>query len=244
MKKTILSGILFSSAVAVGIYACGGGDNGGANDAGQSDHTTSSSSGASGSGSGSSGGSSSGSSGSGGGSGSGGMQDSGPPPPTLGRQVDRMGRPAINTALYHSFDANAATAGAAKDTYNADSLRPHWTSYQPELEKSLAIFDAIDGTCGNQASYNAGYSALSSYFVDDALWVNTESPACDTYLGVELNALAIQTNADCGGRTLTENAIDVTYNLLVSGQVTGLTNGVTQGSATPSDTFPYLASPH
>src|SRR5438045_6193332 len=44
----------------------------------------------------------------------------GPPaPPALGAQIDRMGRPAINTALNNTFNADAASKGKAKDAYNA-----------------------------------------------------------------------------------------------------------------------------
>jgi hypothetical protein len=45
-----------------------------------------------------------------------------PAAPTLGVQVDRMARPAINTALNHGFDPTAA-AGTAKDAYNQDGRR-------------------------------------------------------------------------------------------------------------------------
>jgi hypothetical protein len=39
--------------------------------------------------------------------------------PALGAQVDRMGRPAINTAANNTFNTNAVAADAAKDAYNA-----------------------------------------------------------------------------------------------------------------------------
>ena len=73
-----------------------------------------------------------------------------PAPPTLGAQIDRMGRPAINTLLNHGFDPTAA-AGTAKDTYNADADPSNWvTAYTAEFTKNLGILDALDtGFCGN-----------------------------------------------------------------------------------------------
>ena len=37
-----------------------------------------------------------------------------PAPPSLGAQIDRMGRPAINTALNATFELDAGTKGAKK----------------------------------------------------------------------------------------------------------------------------------
>jgi hypothetical protein len=91
-----------------------------------------------------------------------------PTPPTLGAEIDRMGRPAINTALNHAFDPTAA-AGSAKDAYNQDGGGPAaWTSngaYLSSFVQSLAILDALDqglngasavgAACGNQVLYDA-----------------------------------------------------------------------------------------
>src|SRR5690242_12077132 len=74
-----------------------------------------------------------------------------PPPPSLGPQIDRMGRPAINTALNHTFDTNSMTKNAAKDTYNQDEGEGNWpTAYGGDFAASLAILDSLDATCGNQ----------------------------------------------------------------------------------------------
>lgn len=74
-----------------------------------------------------------------------------PAAPALGTQLDRMGRPAVNTVLNHGFDSNATTANAAKDAYNADSNAATWaTTYTAEFMKNLAVVDALDtGFCGN-----------------------------------------------------------------------------------------------
>src|SRR5262245_14446261 len=75
--------------------------------------------------------------------------DATPSAPTLGAQIDRMGRPVVNTGLNHGFDPTAAGA-AAKDTYNQDSNKQTWLANVPEFAKNLALIDLLDtGVCGN-----------------------------------------------------------------------------------------------
>lgn len=72
-----------------------------------------------------------------------------PAAPALGTtQIDRMGRPAINTALNHGF---AAGATSFKDMYNADKDIATWqTTWTPEFMHNAAIIDVLDGgICGN-----------------------------------------------------------------------------------------------
>src|SRR5262245_23351859 len=74
-----------------------------------------------------------------------------PTAPMLGMQIDRMGRPAINTALNHGFDGNATAAQAAKKAYNEQTMASEWLTNVPEFMKNLAIVDALDtGFCGNK----------------------------------------------------------------------------------------------
>ena len=177
-----------------------------------------------------------------------------PLPPALGAQIDRMGRPAITTALIHTFDTTAAK-GPAKDAYNADTVPSHWSTYVPQMESNLAIYDGLDTVCGNQAGYgalgNPAYATLATVLAADTLWVNTTNLTCVQYLGVEFGALGIS-NTDCGGRTPTENVVDLTYNA-VAGTLTPTTlptvpgpvsNGILVASTNVGTTFPYLASPH
>jgi hypothetical protein len=177
-----------------------------------------------------------------------------PPAPVLGTQIDRMGRPAINTALNHTFDpACTTTSCPAKDEYNADDVITHWPSYVPQFEGNLAIYDGLDGNCGNQAGFAAatGYATLAGVLADDRLWVNTAAATCQQYLALEFNALGV-TNTDCGGRTPNESAIDLTFNVVagmlnVAGLPSNpgpLTNGIKAPSAPAGTTFPYLQPPH
>jgi hypothetical protein len=180
--------------------------------------------------------------------------DGGPPgPPTLKTQVDRIGRPAINTALNHTFDTDGGAAGAAKDTYNADKNVAGWqTAYGPELAKNLGILDGLDTVCGNQAGYTISnsYAALAGLAADDRVYLKTDATACTAgYLAVELAATNILPNTDCGGRKLTYDVIDVTYSAAAIGAPAGVSDGINATDApvvarTNGTTFPYLAVPH
>src|SRR5437762_6477365 len=75
-----------------------------------------------------------------------------PKPPKLGAQIDRMGRPAISTALIALRDAAGAARTAQKDAYNHASDPATWksttvktgTTIARELAANLAVFDAFD----------------------------------------------------------------------------------------------------
>jgi hypothetical protein len=191
---------------------------------------------------------SSGTSGSSGGTDSGGADSGGtPPPPTLGAQVDRFGRPAVNTALNKTFTADS-TRDPARDGYNADNNLPGWVgAYKDEVARNLGIYDGLDQNCHNQVFHDddagAGrYDTLASVLADDRQWLNTGSTTCTTYLAVELNATNVSPNTDCGGRKLTYDVIDTTYSV-VSG-TTGVGDGIAAVDAkTNGTTFPYLANP-
>jgi hypothetical protein len=180
-----------------------------------------------------------------------------PAPPSLGQQIDRMGRPAINTALTDPFDTlgNTITSDMAKDRYNAAQDPTMWDSMfhgngaqHTWLAGNLAIFDGLDATavpgdgCGTQILADAAlgkggkrYDALASILADDELYVDTSQKTCGLYLGVEARAGLGLPVMDCGGRTPTEDVIDETYTLLSVGAsgigqgVGGFTFAVTDG---------------
>lgn len=185
-----------------------------------------------------------------------------PPKPAIGAtQIDRMGRAAVNTALINPFGTAAGkTSGQSKDEYNANTDAATWaTAFAPQIQTNLAIFDALDGTCGNQvlagATLNATrYSTLAGVLADDRLYVRTDKTTCAAYLGVETDAVGLTTSGDCGGRTPVEDTIKETYSLLVIGQLTGVTDGLptigntglgAEGDGFPSTTtFPFLNLAH
>lgn len=170
-----------------------------------------------------------------------------PLPPVLGVQIDRLGRPGINTALTAPFDLNSATKGTVLDGYNAASTPAQWVSmFQTRIASNLAILDSLDTVCGNQllagAAPSAGrYNTLASVLSDDQLYVNSSSGTCNTYLAVEANAVGIA-NTDCGGRTPLVDVIDRTYSVLAIGALNGVTDGVASDADGGHSTsaFPFL----
>lgn len=132
-----------------------------------------------------------------------------PVAPSIGVQIDRLGRPAINTALNHGFDPTPA-AGTAKDAYNQDGSPGGWqAAYVAEFAKNLAVLDALDsgltclsGTCTVNATGTAGdgcgtqilfngnvpgggtpvatsYTTLAGILANDELYMDTSKTVCD-----------------------------------------------------------------
>jgi hypothetical protein len=184
-----------------------------------------------------------------------------PPPPTLKSQIDRMGRPGINTALNHTFDPMDATKGMAKDTYNA-AAQQTWATFIPEFAKNQAILDGLDTVCGNQVGaglagdVDAGteYAFLAAVLADDQLYVDTTVSKSDStllnYLAVEGGALSSMAPTYCGGRTPLDDVMKISYAVLSGTASTGnlVDDGVVKDAdpATPASltTFPFLNAPN
>jgi hypothetical protein len=142
-------------------------------------------------------------------------------------QIDRMGRPAINTALI-----DLLTSTGKKDAYNAASDPSTWApQFQDEMAGNLAALDTLDGVTGNALLPPA---TLASVLVDDRLVVDTGIASCDAYLAVELGV------PQCGGRTLARDVIDDTLGAVVG---PGVSDYVGNDSAFLED-FPFLAEPN
>jgi len=164
-----------------------------------------------------------------------------PPPPTLGAQIDRAGRPLISTALIGVFAPAGAARNAMKDAYNHAADPAMWrttplqtnVSIEIELETNLAVFDVLDQRlqtnsgplpgCGNALKYalpatvGLSYLAAADLFADDQLYVDTSKATCNAYFALELEYAAQIPHTTCGGRTLTHDVIDVTYSVLAAG---------------------------
>lgn len=174
-----------------------------------------------------------------------------PPPavPTvLARQIDRMGRAGVNTALVSPLKA-AGPRGADRDAYNA-ALRPNWGTFKDNIRASLAVYDGLDTTCGNQLLANtaevgpARYDPLADALADDRIYLNSSRGTCTQYLGVELNATGLVPNSDCGGRTPNYDSIDVTFTALGSTLAAPLGDNVNSDNVVHSVTaFPFLSPP-
>lgn len=229
MKNSNLLFTTLAALAAVGVFTvtgCSSDDSNGDNGGGDSGVTTDS-----------------------GGGGDSGGGDAGPPaPPTLGAQIDRFGRPTINTALNHTFDLNTAAKGAAKDAYNQDKGVSGWpAAYTGELAANLGILDSLDNNCGNQFGFALAnsYAGLGGLLADDKLYVDTSQATCSGtagYLAVEVSALVTHSATDCGGRTPDADVVLRTYS--AASGATGFDDGVAAPASPASTTFPYLADPH
>ena len=144
-------------------------------------------------------------------------------------QIDRMGRPAINTALISSEN---------KDAYNQSSPA-EGAQFIDEMTAALAFVDGLDGndTNGLLADSRADLAGL---LAADVLLINTAIDNCSGgYLALELGL-----EGNCGGRTLEQDVIDTTLQALVdaSGTVT-VTDAVDNNDLPFNAAFPYLPAP-
>ena len=170
---------------------------------------------------------------------------------SAGRQIDRMARPfVVNTLLGVAPFSTDDASGVRREEYNA-LLPADSAQFATDLQKSLAFQDSLDGECGNQFLAEphespTRYAKLASVFADDRLWVNSASRVCTQFLAVEVASLSNQEmlSQDCGGRTPTYDTSNTWRSLLISGTLTGITDGLTRDEHSPSATvFPFLAPP-
>jgi hypothetical protein len=119
-----------------------------------------------------------------------------------------------------------------------------------EFQSHLVALDELDGVAdwhggaADAAPDDAGYypHPLADAWLTDVLVVDPEQPFSPTgYLDVELNPGA---NASCGGRWLSDDAIDKTLSYLVKADSDGVSDGVGAATKAPTLVFPYLAPPN
>jgi hypothetical protein len=249
MKNTI--SLFALAAVSFGLVAVACGD-----DDGVAPATSSSSSS----------GQSVGGGGSGGDAGGGGTGGGAPMVPVLGAQGDRMGRPAINTALNNTFLHTAGTGtpvtamerDAAEDEYNADDDNAGWAAaWGDDARVSLALIDSLDADCTNGIGSGGmpdddnatNYGTIGTVLMNDWLIVKGDGmESCGMavgYLAVEAAFLGID-NDECGGRMPSYDVIDYSYAGLAAGGAgilgDAVPDGVEAGVGAGNDmTFPYLA---
>jgi len=165
--------------------------------------------------------------------------------PTLGNQIDRMGRAAINTATTTTF-ADDATRNAAEDAYNADDNIATWVGdYAAAAAFSLGVLDSLDATCGNGSGAGGStaadaYGTVATVLTTDYIAVKGDAMGgCDnSYLSVELGVLTMTPNDLCGGRTPAHDSIATTYTVVAG---VPFDDGLTAPSKSQVETFPYLA---
>jgi len=132
------------------------------------------------------------------------------------KQIDRMGRPAINTVFIpnNPFEPSGSEP-SQRNAFNAGRPKNDQRDFRGEVVDTLEIF------------YGPGSStaqALADILLPDILTVDTSDPA-----------------GFLNGRGLADDVIDAEYGLVTGGAVT--TDCVANDS-TFSTSFPYLASPN
>jgi hypothetical protein len=129
------------------------------------------------------------------------------------KQIDRMGRPAINTVFIPNNPLEpAGTEPSMKNKFNAALPRHDQRRFRPEVVDTLQIFYGDDDETIN---------ALADILLPDILTVDVSSSA-----------------GFLNGRRLADDVIDAEYPLVTNGAVT--TDCVSNDSAF-TDMFPYLA---
>jgi hypothetical protein len=153
------------------------------------------------------------------------------------RQVDRMGRPAINTVfngllLPSSSDYN----GLEKDAFNFQRPSKDRATTTDNVETVLnAIGNVL--TANAQTAYSAGeVSAIAGVLLPDELSITLGSSA-GFASGTSLATLALN------GRKLADDVIDAEFALLTNFVIT-TGDGVGANDKAFSSSFPYLAGPH
>jgi hypothetical protein len=165
------------------------------------------------------------------------MGDTPAPLPT--GQIDRMGRPAINTAL---------VSAELKDEYNKTGTytSPFPTTFTKSFNDSLIFIDMLDGKA--DWALASGTHPLRDPLLGDYLVIDTGKPCPDkgSYLDVELFVLGLRmtANTTCGGRTLNDDVMDTTLTATVTALKAPVKDNVDAATKPAAATFPYLQAPN
>ena len=132
------------------------------------------------------------------------------------KQIDRMGRPAINTVFIpnNPFEPMGSEP-SQKNAFNAGRPRADQRNFRAEVVDTLAIFYP-----GDPGTVNA----LADILLPDILTVDTSNPA-----------------GFLNGRGLADDVIDTELALVTNGAVT---SDCVANDSTFSGSFPYLAPPN
>jgi hypothetical protein len=148
-------------------------------------------------------------------------------------QIDREGRPAVNTALIPK---------GKKDAYNQAEIPADWeTLFAADISASILFVDGLDGITGNFLTGDE--TALANLLADDRIQINLNIPNCGAYLALESAGLTGAAPTACGGRTLDADVIDDTLTVLVSGGASPVSDGVDANDVPFLNNFPFLAEP-
>ena len=151
-----------------------------------------------------------------------------------GAQIDRMGRPAINTVFLPNNPFPGERVGevaSMKSTFNHGDPKNDQAAFRGEVVNTLTtLFSLNDPATGlggkdNPADDVASINGLADILLPDILTFDTSSDA-----------------GFLNGRRPSDDVIDAELGLVTEGLVT--TDCVSSNDAAFPSTFPYLAAPH
>lgn len=159
-----------------------------------------------------------------------------------GVQVDRMGRPAINTALIPPVPRNSLGRGERRNAFNAGQPRNDKRDFRQDM---ISILTGAFGRPLN-GPFPTSATSLADFLLPDLVTFNTNT-AFTTNAG--------DANGFPNGRRLRDDVIDVELNLLTAGGITtdnvADDNGdrITDGTMRANGTFrpvafPYIGAPN
>ncbi len=141
------------------------------------------------------------------------------------KQIDRMGRPAINTVFIPSnpFEPKEESG---KNTFNKSQPKSDQAKFRAEVVDSLQVLHSLNDAAGDDKSDDAKKIAgLADVLLPDVLTFDTAKK--DGFLN---------------GRKLADDVIDAELGLITEGAVT--TDCVSKNDRAFRAAFPYLATPH
>jgi hypothetical protein len=148
-----------------------------------------------------------------------------------GNQIDRMGRPAINTVFIppNPFEAGSTLPGNPEDMFNATKPKNDVATWTAEVVNTLLFLSSLDGSPYTTAEANA----IASVLLPDILTIDTSSSA--GFVSGPLN-----------GRQLADDVIDLEL-VVVTGGFPGtpaVSSDCVANDSAFTNTFPYLAPPN
>lgn len=153
-----------------------------------------------------------------------------------GVQMDRTGRPAINTVLIPPFPRNSLARGDRRNAFNAGLPRNDRRDFRTDMMFTLTT--AFGRTPGDAAG-------LADFLLPDILTFNTSTA---------FSTNAADANGFPNGRRMRDDVIDLELNLLSNGGFTtdnvsdDNADKITDGTLRPNGTrrpvaFPYIGAP-
>jgi len=154
-----------------------------------------------------------------------------------GVQQDRMGRPAINTALIPPVPRNNLARGERRTAFNLGLPRNDRRDFRADM---ISVLTSVYGRPLNGA-FPTSATSLADFLLPDILTFNTSTA---------FSTNSTDANGFPNGRRLRDDVIDLEFSLLTGGAITTDNvpddNGtkITDGTNGTTAAFPYIGAPN